>query len=174
MRVPNKPQNKSDTARLFDAPIPGQSLTMAPGAMPIESAPRFTDLNKAAEYMFDRMTNPKNVLQMKTALENGATAESISKTVTFKGYVDGLWNADMHLMLQKIALAQVVGVAKRAGVKDFQVFSPDKKLASYMAKYAKPSAMTPEDTSNLEQALPEQNPASRAKGILAAGEMTEE
>ena len=49
------PEITTSTSNPFDAPVPGQSLTDTPGNYPWEHPPQFTDLNEAAEFVWDNL-----------------------------------------------------------------------------------------------------------------------
>jgi hypothetical protein len=128
--------------RMFDAPIPGQSLTTPPGAAPYERPPQFTKPDEAAEYVFDKMTSPKNAIKLQTALENGATVESIVNTTLFAGFREGKWTPDVAAIIAKPVLYQVTAIAKKLGVENFQIFNPDTETAKFVAQYGKPKQDT--------------------------------
>ena len=54
---------------IFDAPIPGQSLTDTPGNAKWEHSPEFTDAKKASNYIWDKIHNEKMLEQILTFLE---------------------------------------------------------------------------------------------------------
>ena len=47
---------------IFDAPIPGESLTDTPGNASWEHPPQFTNVNEAAEHIWDKL-HDRNLLQ---------------------------------------------------------------------------------------------------------------
>ena len=49
---------------IFDAPIPGQSLTDTPGNSPWEHPPQFSNVNDAAEYVWNTLHEPEVSVQI--------------------------------------------------------------------------------------------------------------
>ena len=58
------PEITTSTSNPFDAPVPGQSLTDTPGNYPWEHPPQFTDLNKAAEFVWDNLHEENKLEQI--------------------------------------------------------------------------------------------------------------
>ena len=55
----------------FDAPIPGQSLTMELGARPWQNASRFTTVDDTIDYYMERMSSEEFMVQLAEVLEAG-------------------------------------------------------------------------------------------------------
>ncbi len=109
----------------FNRPTPGYSLTQAPGEMPFEQAPQFTDLEDTSEYLFDEMTKPKTAANIATALEGGMPAEGFTNQLLFEGVANGKFTMDLALLLAPRVLALTVAVAKRAGATDFAIMNDE-------------------------------------------------
>ena len=74
---------------IFDAPIPGQSLTNTPGNYPWEHPPQYTNIKEASEYVWDVLHKEKNADQVLTFLKNGIPVEAIARTILFGGFMEG-------------------------------------------------------------------------------------
>lgn len=110
---------------MFDAPIPGQSLTMAPGSAPWEQPPQYTDLNEAAEDIFDKLI--QNAPEVVFSLEAGASAEAIARTILFAGFTKGKFSPDLAMLLAPITVAMVAAVGHKMGARGMKLRNPNKK-----------------------------------------------
>lgn len=110
----------------FDAPIPGQSLTDEPQNYPWEHPPRYTNINEAAEAIFSRITEDDAALNMLAMLKSGVPVEAIVRTLIFAGFSEGKFNPDLGILLAPIVMAMIVGIAKRAKLKEIVVTMDDK------------------------------------------------
>jgi len=111
---------------IFDAPVPGQSLTDEPGNYPWEHPPRHTNINEAAESIFRRITEDDAAMNMLAMLKSGVPVEAIVRMLLFAGFTEGKWNPDLAVLLAPIVMAMIVGIAKRAKLKEIVVTLDDK------------------------------------------------
>lgn len=126
---------------MFDAPIPGESLTRAPGSSPWEQPPQYTDLNEAAEDIFDKLI--KNAPEVVFSLEAGASAESIARTILFAGFTKGKFTPDLAMLLAPITVAMVAAVGHKMGARGMKLRNPNKKRKqNMMALYKLASSNT--------------------------------
>ena len=65
----------------FDAPIPGQSLTMELGARPWQNASRFTTVDDTIDYYMERMSSEEFMVQLAEVLEAGVPVTSIANSI---------------------------------------------------------------------------------------------
>lgn len=110
----------------FDAPVPGQSLTDEPQNYPWEHPPQYTNINEAAEVIFNRLTEDDAALNMLAMLKSGVPVEAIVRTLIFAGFAEGKFNPDLGILLAPIVMAMIVGIAKRAKLKEIVVTMDDK------------------------------------------------
>lgn len=110
----------------FDAPVPGQSLTDEPQNYPWEHPPQYTNINEAAEAIFNRLTEDDAALNMLAMLKSGVPVEAIVRTLIFAGFSEGKFNPDLGILLAPIVMAMIVGIAKRAKLKEIVVTMDDK------------------------------------------------
>jgi len=104
--------------QLFDAPVPGQSLTRAPKSANYESPPKYTDVDQAAEDVWERLKDPRQALKIKSLLERGAPVEALARTIVFGGFSEGAWTPDVGLMLEPIVGYQIAAIGKLQGLED--------------------------------------------------------
>lgn len=124
----------------FSAPVPGESLTKIPGGAPYEQPPQFTDIQEAAEYMFDTLVEPRQSARVVTLLKHGATCEAIARTLVFTGFMSGKWTPDVALLISRPVLYMIVAVAERAKtnglLKKYTILNPDLEQESFMSGFS--------------------------------------
>jgi len=69
----------------FDAPVPGQGLTDKPGNYPWEHPPQFTDTSEAADFVWDKLTQPQFAEQVIAMLDSGIPVEAIGRIIERAG-----------------------------------------------------------------------------------------
>jgi hypothetical protein len=100
---------------LFDAPIPGQSLTQSPdNPMPYERPPEYTNLEKAQEWLIDLMMDMGP--EIAEQLNIGIPAAFIGTHFAMMGAINGKWNPDLMILLIEPAIYTVLFIAETAGI----------------------------------------------------------
>lgn len=118
----------------FDAPIPGESLTKMPGAMPMEMPPQFPDPNDALNYLWDKFTHPKQATRLILLLKKGAPVEAIVNTVLFEAVAQGKITVDVALVIYQVVYWQIEIIAKTKKVK-YTTKNPDTKQDEFLAQF---------------------------------------
>lgn len=111
---------------VFDAPIPGQSLTQPVGASRVEQPPKFVHLDEALNYTWDRLHKPKTLLKLIGLVHAGTPVEALVSTALFKGISEGLWTVDLSLLMYQVVLWQIESVLKLKKIK-YQTFNQDRE-----------------------------------------------
>ena len=101
---------------VFDAPIPGQSLTDEPGNYPWEHAPQTASVEEAADYVYESIMQKKNMERMFTLLRMGIPVEALVKVITFSGFLEGKWTVDVAKLLEPIVAMMITGEASLAEI----------------------------------------------------------
>ena len=109
----------------FDAPVPGQSLTDKPGNYPWEHPPQYTDTQEAAEYVWDKLTQPAFAAQVVAMLDAGIPVEAIGRIVVFSGFTEGKWTPDVGFVLAEVIMKMIATIGFTAGVKKFKMSMQD-------------------------------------------------
>ena len=131
------PEITQNTSNPFDAPVPGQSLTDTPGNSPWEHPPQYTDLNTAAEYVWDILHEENKLEQVLLILKSGVSIEAITRGILFTGFVDGKWSVDLAMLLAEIIFNQILAIGVKAKIKDIKVLSSDNSNAEFRKEYGK-------------------------------------
>tara|TARA_R100001163_G_C5040702_1_gene178915 strand:- start:525 stop:1184 length:660 start_codon:yes stop_codon:yes gene_type:complete len=86
---------------VFDQPIPGQSLTGAPNSYAWEKPAKFTTIDDSLSYVMDKLkNNPRTQKSYDEVITMGMPIESIVNTITFGGFIEGLWSVDVAELLK--------------------------------------------------------------------------
>lgn len=86
---------------VFDQPIPGQSLTGAPNSYAWEKPAKFTTIDDSLSYIMDKLkNNPRTQKSYDEVITMGMPIESIVNTITFGGFIEGLWSVDVAELLK--------------------------------------------------------------------------
>ena len=122
---------------IFDAPIPGQSLTDTPGNANWEHPPQFVDVDEAAEYIWDRLHTEAVLDQIITLLRNGVQVEAIVRLILFTGFSEGKWTPDVAILLAEIVLKQIMAIGVKAEIPKMKIFLKDQGNNNFHNNFAK-------------------------------------
>ena len=113
----------------LDTPTPGASLTDDPeSARAYEQPPQFTEVEKATEDLFMRLTQKDNIDQFLDLMRDGMPVENIAQVVLFEGFRQGQFNPDLMLLMIEPTIYILLYLADYANI-DNVVLHPqsDKK-----------------------------------------------
>ena len=97
-------------------PIPGQSLTNDPEQpWPWEGQPKFSDMNDALEYFFDKFTEEELFEDLMDLLEDGVPVMSLVEIFLQQGFQEGLFNPDLMLLLAEPLAYMLIALADEEG-----------------------------------------------------------
>ena len=109
----------------FDAPVPGQSLTDKPGNYPWEHAPQYTDTAEAADYVWDKLSQPEFAEQVIAMLDAGIPVEAIGRIIIFAGFTEGKWTPDVAFIIAEPVMKMIAAVGIHGNVKKFRMSMQD-------------------------------------------------
>ncbi len=109
-------QYEEPTINPFNAPIPGQGLTDEPGNYPWEHPPQFPEIEDAADFIYDRLSDPKQLKRLLTMMRIGVPIEALVKVITFSGFLEGKFTVDVAKLLEPIVAMQIMSKAQVAEV----------------------------------------------------------
>ena len=85
----------------FDMPVPGQSLTDEPRKWAWENPPQFSTVDDSLQHVIDKIEGSEKAQKGYDELITlGMPIESLVNTITFGGFVEGLWTVDIAEMLK--------------------------------------------------------------------------
>ena len=109
-------QYEEPTINPFNAPIPGQGLTDEPGNYPWEHPPQFPAIEDAADFIYDRLSDPKQLKRLLTMMRVGVPIEALVKVITFSGFLEGKFTVDVARLLEPIVAMQIMSKAQVAEI----------------------------------------------------------
>ena len=109
-------QYEEPTNNPFNAPIPGQGLTDEPGNYPWEHPPQFPAIEDAADFIYERLSNPKQLKRLLTMMRIGVPIEALVKVITFSGFLEGKFTVDVARLLEPIVAMQIMSKAQVAEI----------------------------------------------------------
>jgi len=174
MEEPN-PQLQEYLGKM-DRPIPGQSLTEDPETpQSYTSAPEFTVVKEALEYIFVTMTDEEATYEnIMSSISRGVSIMELTQLVLFAGFNEGKWNPDLMLLLVEPTAYMIMGLAEKAGL-DYEITDDDDEGDLFGAKMpeetkqALESKEIPEETMAQIESTPslmERPPAQEASPSL--------
>ena len=112
---------------MFDAPIPGQSLTSEPRGAPYERPPEITDMTEALDYHLNNLDNPKAVKEAMFFLEMGMDLSSLVEGITRGAVLEGIHSIDVSLGIQPVIHEYIKGYADALEIDYEEGFGMDKE-----------------------------------------------
>ena len=109
----------------FDAPVPGQGLTDKPGNYPWEHPPQYTDTSEAADFIWDKISEPKFAEQIIAMLDAGIPVEAIGRIIIFTGFAEGKWTPDVAFIITEPVMKMIAAVGIHGGVKKIRMSMQD-------------------------------------------------
>ena len=107
----------------FNAPIPGESLTVAPDSTHSwERPPQYTNDEDALEALYFELTELDTLKQLINIINDGIPLDEIAQVVLYKGYSEGKYNPDLMLMLIEPTIYLLISIADYADIKDYVLY----------------------------------------------------
>ena len=107
----------------FNAPIPGESLTVSPDSTHSwERPPEYTNDEDALEALYFELTELDTLKQLINIINDGIPLDEIAQVVLYKGYTEGKYNPDMMLMLIEPTIYLLIAIADYADIKDYTLY----------------------------------------------------
>jgi hypothetical protein len=111
----------------YQLATPGQSLTNPPDQKyPWEGPPQFTNRHDAELYILTQLTEEQVFLALMDMIGDGVTVEAITTTYLYNGYAEGLWNADLLLMLVESVAFMIIGLVEKVGL-DYKLYQGEEE-----------------------------------------------
>jgi hypothetical protein len=101
---------------LFDAPVPGMSLTHELGARPWQSPAQFTTVDEAIDYYMDRMATEEFMEQAVDVLEMGVPVTTIANTMQMSGVMEGKHSLDVGMLVIPLLMEMLMLIAETEGI----------------------------------------------------------
>lgn len=101
---------------LFDAPIPGMSLTHELGARPWQNPPQYTTVDEAIEYYLARMSTEEFNDQLIDIMEMGVPLTSLANMIQMSSVMDGKHSVDVGMLVMPVLIEMMMLIGDSAGI----------------------------------------------------------
>ena len=101
---------------LFDAPIPGMSLTHELGARPWQNPPQYATVDDAVEFYLSRMATDEINDQIVDVLEMGVPVASLANTMQMANVMEGKHSVDVGILVMPVLMEMMMMIGDSAGV----------------------------------------------------------
>tara|TARA_E500000318_G_C3476717_1_gene178760 strand:+ start:228 stop:731 length:504 start_codon:yes stop_codon:yes gene_type:complete len=101
---------------LFDAPIPGMSLTHELGARPWQNPPQYATVDDAVEFYLSRMATDEINDQIVDVLEMGVPVASLANTMQMANVMEGKHSVDVGILVMPVLMEMMMLIGDSAGV----------------------------------------------------------
>jgi hypothetical protein len=124
---------------LFDAPIPGMSLTHELGDRPWQTPAQFPTVDEAIEYYMSSMTSEEFMEQLIDIMGMGVPVTTIANSLQLGSVMEGKHSVDVGLLVVPLLIELMMMLGDSAGIEyETGLQNPDRNMArdSQLAKYA--------------------------------------
>jgi len=104
------------TRSMFEAPVPGQSLTKEPGKYPWDSPSQFNNIDEAMQHYLNRFQDEKVMFNLFSLMEAKVPITTIAGSMIMHGFAEGLYTPDVGLLVANDLMEVLVAMAKEADI----------------------------------------------------------
>jgi hypothetical protein len=123
---------------MFNAPIPGESLTKAPKQYPWERPPEKSDPEEVLQAYVRKLNEPDRMEGIMDALEVGLPLKDLVEGLLRTGVSNGIHSVDVSLIVAPViheyikSFADELGVEYDEGFEDKEQVKKDRKARTYL------------------------------------------
>jgi len=121
---------------VFNAPIPGESLTHELGARPWQQPAQFTTVEEALDYYIPRFANEDVVAQTVDVLKMGVPVTTLANTIQLASVMEGKHSIDVGMLVLPVIMEMLMYIAEAEGIEYVSGLEKDKKLRSTLIQSA--------------------------------------
>lgn len=161
---------------MFEAPIPGQSLTDTPKNAPYERPPELSDPREVLAYHMNRLQNEEVLDAVLTFVEFGIDLKNLTETITSASVMEGIHSIDTGLMVAPAIHEFIRIAAQNAGIeydegfvnKNEQKQAEEFKIQMLSKKMSGKdlSEGQKEEQTELVESVEEEEPAEKPAGLM--------
>jgi len=160
-----------DVTSMFDAPIPGESLTIELGSRPWQQSPQMSTVDEAIEYYMERMSTDEFMNQLMDVLELEVPITSIVNTMQLNSVMEGVHSVDVGVLVSPLLVEMIMYMADMAKV-DYvsgleKPDTSDKLSPTKIAKMMNKFKEEVEDVDMQEESSVETQETEEPKGLMA-------
>lgn len=98
-------------------PIPGISLTGAPGNAPWEQPPKYASLDEVVDYYSDRLVEEETIGSVISIIKRDTPLLTIAEGMIRMGIMEGMHTIDAGMLVKPILVELMIALAEIYGVK---------------------------------------------------------
>jgi hypothetical protein len=121
---------------VFNAPIPGESLTHELGARPWQQPAQFTTVEEALDYYIPRFANEDVIAQTADVLKMGVPVTTLANTIQLASVMEGKHSIDVGMLVLPVIMEMLMYIAEAEGIDYVSGLEKDKKLRSTLIQSA--------------------------------------
>ena len=145
------------TRSMFEAKVPGQSLTEEPGNYPWERPPQYTSVDEVMGMYMRSVSEEETLYNLFNMLDAKIPVSQIVQSMTLQGIGEGLYTPDVALLIMDELAMLIIAIAKAAGVEVRTGYEQEtKKNMMNLAKAREDTiGITPEQIEMAKEAIEE-------------------
>lgn len=159
---------------MFDAPIPGQSLTAELGSRPWQSPPKLTTVEDALDYYIPKLSSPDRVNTLLNLIEQGVPLVLIADSLQSISVMEGLHTIDVGILVIPVLVETMIYLAEEADIK-YTVGTKKVKdgkldpttISLVMEKHSKDKVSKSETKAMVEEKINEQVSEPPVDGLMS-------
>ena len=105
------------TRSMFEAPVPGQSLTKESGKYPWEGPPQFNTIDEAMDHYLNKFQDEKVMFNLFSLMEAKVPVTTITQSMVMHGFSEGMFTPDVGLLVANDLMEILVAMAEEADIK---------------------------------------------------------
>jgi len=121
---------------IFNAPIPGESMTHELGARPWQQPAQYTTVEEALDYYIPRFANDDVINQTADVLRMGVPVTTLANTIQLASVMEGKHSIDVGMLVLPVIMEMIMYIAEAEGIDYVSGLEKDKKLRSTLIKSA--------------------------------------
>jgi len=121
---------------IFNAPIPGESMTHELGARPWQQPAQYTTVEEALDYYIPRFASDDVINQTADVLRMGVPVTTLANTIQLASVMEGKHSIDVGMLVLPVIMEMIMYIAEAEGIDYVSGLEKDKKLRSTLIKSA--------------------------------------
>jgi len=121
---------------MFNAPIPGQSLTSELGSRPWQQPAQYTTVEDALDYYIPRIDSDEVSEQLINVLEMGIPVTTIANTMQLGGVMEGKHSVDVGMLILPVLVELIMLIGDAAKVDYVSGLEKEERLDSSLIDLA--------------------------------------
>ncbi len=110
---------KEQEELMFQAPIPGESLTADPeNPSDFEKPPKYVEVEKFIDDLFMNITDEEQIDGVLDPIRKGVPLEDVTQMLLFQAFSTGQISPDLQLLAVEPTLYMLIGLSQYAGIED--------------------------------------------------------